>query len=225
MYEQPVITKRSTRYGSNYWHVFSPKLQRMVHFFSDLEYEHWLLVEADQTVKRFCEQPIKIDGLYNGNKVSSILDMWIERVDGSQSFVEIKYTQELDPRNKRSERAIRQTTIQRKWCEQNDFNYEIKTEKDIRSNQILLDNLRMLIPNIKNQLTPNEIDQYQILKAVGKHRKSIRQLRTELPHFFPSRLNETIANMIYFGVLYSNIHKALLGLDTEVWIHGTQENT
>ncbi|RAT94016.1 TnsA endonuclease N-terminal domain-containing protein [Brevibacillus sp. Leaf182] len=225
MYEQPVITKRSTRYGSNYWHVFSPKLQRMVHFFSDLEYEHWLLVEADQTVKRFCEQPVRIEGLYEGAKVSSIFDMWIERVDGSQSFIEVKYTQELDPRNQRSERSIRQTTIQRKWCVQNNFNYEIKTEKDIRVNQILLDNLRVLIPTIKNQLIPNEIDRHQILKAVGSHRMSIRHLRTELPHFLPSRLNETIFNMIYFGVFYSNIDQTLLGLDTEVWIHGSQENT
>ncbi|MFS0921291.1 TnsA endonuclease N-terminal domain-containing protein [Brevibacillus sp. 179-C 1.1 NHS] len=225
MYEQPVITKRSTRYGSNYWHVFSPKLQRMVHFFSDLEYEHWLLVEADQAVKRFCEQPVRIEGLYNGAKVGSVLDMWIERVDGSQSFVEIKYTQELDPRNHRSDRSIRQTTIQRKWCEQNNFNYEIKTEKEIRCNQVLLDNLKVLIPNIKGQLIPNEIDQRHIFKAVGNHRMSIRQLRTELPHFVPSRLNETISNMIYFGVLCSNIEKTLFGLDTEVWIHGTQENT
>ncbi|WP_289139876.1 TnsA endonuclease N-terminal domain-containing protein [uncultured Brevibacillus sp.] len=225
MYDQPVITKRSTRYGSNYWHVFSPKLERMVHFFSDLEYEHWLLVEADQTVKRFCEQPVRIDGVYNGAKVSSILDMWIERVDGSQSFVEVKYTQELDPRNPRSERSIRQTTIQRKWCEHNNFNYEIKTEKDIRSNQILLDNLRELIPNIKNQSIPNEIDRHQVFKIVGNHRKSIRQLRSELPHLLPSRLNETIYKMIYFGVLCSNIDKTLLGLDTEVWIHGTKENT
>ncbi|GEC89252.1 TnsA endonuclease N-terminal domain-containing protein [Brevibacillus brevis] len=225
MYKQPVITKRSARYGSNYWHVFSPKLQRMVHFFSDLEYEHWLLVEADQTVKRFCEQPVRIEGLYEGAKVSSIFDMWIERVDGSQSFIEVKYTQELDPRNQRSERSIRQTTIQRKWCVQNNFNYEIKTEKDIRINQILLDNLRVLIPTIKNQLIPNEIDRHQILKAVGSHRMSIRHLRAELPHFLPSRLNETIFNMIYFGVFYSNIDQTLLGLDTEVWIHGSQENT
>ncbi len=56
----PIPMKRSTRYGNNYWEAFSNKMNRDVRFFSDLEYDHWILVEADLDIVAFCEQPMRI---------------------------------------------------------------------------------------------------------------------------------------------------------------------
>ncbi|MED0708838.1 DDE-type integrase/transposase/recombinase [Aneurinibacillus aneurinilyticus] len=55
---QPVPLKRNAHYGSNYWEVYSPKIKRNVHLFSDLEYDHWVSVETNPQIKAFCEQPV-----------------------------------------------------------------------------------------------------------------------------------------------------------------------
>ncbi|KRE38153.1 hypothetical protein ASG81_19960 [Paenibacillus sp. Soil522] len=85
--------KRNMRYGSNYWESFSPKLNRNVRF-SDLEYDHWVLLEANHNVKIFCEQPLRIKHLFNGELAESIFDMWVKYQDGSESFIEVKYSNE-----------------------------------------------------------------------------------------------------------------------------------
>nr|WP_162306298.1 TnsA endonuclease N-terminal domain-containing protein [Brevibacillus laterosporus] len=135
MFNTPVITKRNAKYGSNYWYVYSPKLNRMVHLFSNLEYDHWILIEANPQIITFCEQPKKVEWLIGEKLLHSIFDMWIERKDGSQSFIEIKYQIDLDPQNPRSERSLRQTHLQRKWCEENNYDYLIQTEKEIRNKE------------------------------------------------------------------------------------------
>lgn len=66
------------KYGSNYWVGYSYKLRRHVHFYSDLEYENWILVETNPEVEVFCEQPLRIQYFLDGKKSESIFDMWIK---------------------------------------------------------------------------------------------------------------------------------------------------
>jgi hypothetical protein len=56
----PLLMKRGSKYGSNYWEVYSPKVKRIIRLFSDLEYDHWVLVENNPSVTSFCEQPLRI---------------------------------------------------------------------------------------------------------------------------------------------------------------------
>ncbi|QDX94092.1 hypothetical protein EEL30_18455 [Brevibacillus laterosporus] len=215
MFNTPFMTKRSSKYGSNYWHVFSPKMNRMIHLFSDLEYDHWLLVEGNNQIKRFCEQPKRIQVSFEGSLVTSIFDMWIE----SQCFIEIKYHSELDPQNPKSERSLRQTAIQRIWCKENDYDYMIQTENEIRKNPVLLDNLKEIIPYLQYGRIPNEIDYHFIMQKISK-RLTIKQLREECNHLSVSRLNQTLYTLIYSGELSSTINQSPLGLTTEVWQNG-----
>lgn len=52
--------KRSTKFGSNYWEVSSPKVERIVRLFSDLEYKNWILIEMNPKIISFGEQPLTI---------------------------------------------------------------------------------------------------------------------------------------------------------------------
>jgi hypothetical protein len=72
----PLPIKRSTKYGSNYWEAMSVKMNRDVRFFSDLEYDNWILVECDPNIIRFCEQPMRIKIEWQYVWVESIFDMW-----------------------------------------------------------------------------------------------------------------------------------------------------
>ncbi|RAP25923.1 hypothetical protein C2W64_02283 [Brevibacillus laterosporus] len=194
----------------------------MVHLFSNLEYDHWILIEANPQIITFCEQPKKVEWLVVEKLLHSIFDMWIERKDGSQSFIEIKYQIDLDPQNPRSERSLRQTHLQRKWCEENNYDYLIQTEKEIRNNPILLDNYKEIIPYIQqNRISHNDLDQHLVMQKIGKDRITIKQLREDFSHFSPSRLKQTLYSLILSGVVEANVDKVALNLTTEVWKNGT----
>jgi hypothetical protein len=92
---QPVLLKRNGRYGSNYWEVYSPKIGRNVRLFSDLEYDHWVMVETNPKIKTFCEQPLRIVEYIDGKRHESIFDMWVQWEDGTEMFIEVKYQKDL----------------------------------------------------------------------------------------------------------------------------------
>lgn len=210
----PLVTKRKGKYGNNFWYVYSPKIKRNVHLFSDLEYEYWLLIELDPDVIDFCEQPLKIQGFFGMQEVSSIFDMWINRKDGTQTFVEIKYERDLH-----TDRVRKQISIQRDWCEQNNYNYQIKTDRDIRTNRILLENAKELIPYISHSNIPIDTDVQRITQLIGKSRFKMEELKNRLGIPYP-RIKESVYRLIYEGKMLSNIDSVHLGLETEVWMHG-----
>ncbi|MGG3871112.1 TnsA endonuclease N-terminal domain-containing protein [Brevibacillus laterosporus] len=221
MFETPVVMKRNSKFGSNYWYVYSPKIKRMVHLFSNLEYDHWILVEANPKIIRFCEQPKKIEWMVDNKLVSSIFDMWIERIDGSQCFIEIKYQSELNPQNPYSERSLRQTRLQKMWCEENNYEYLIQTEKEIRSNLILLGNFKEIVPFLHKGLSQNELDQHVLLQKIGSERITIQELKQECNHLSTSRLKQSLYALVLSGELGADLEDKELSLTTEVWKNGT----
>jgi hypothetical protein len=75
----------------------SPKLRREVRFVRDVEYWHWLLVEAQPEIVTFCEEPVPTHR-YDA-KLPALADVWLRRTDGSIEFRSIA----------RSERQISST--------------------------------------------------------------------------------------------------------------------
>ncbi|SFE24393.1 TnsA endonuclease N terminal [Paenibacillus algorifonticola] len=215
----PIPMKRSTRYGNNYWEAFSVKMNRDVRFFSDLEYDHWILVEADSDIVAFCEQPKRIQVEWQGELVESIFDMWIQRMNGTECFLEVKYASELDPNDKRfSSRSYKQTNAQAKWCQENGYNHLIRTDKDIRSNLIYLNNLKTIIPYIQQRPVLVETVQYQIMNVLGKTSKTtIEGIEQALPVLGRQRIRETVYQLIYRGMIDSTITHKPLDSKTEVW--------
>ena len=121
--------KRNDKFGCNYWEVFSPKLERIVRMFSDLEFDNYILTETNPKIQTFCEQPIKIKTLVDGKEVISVIDMWIKYHSGKEVFIEVKYQSDINPANPKSQRSIRQIKAQKKWCEGNGFDHIVMTEK------------------------------------------------------------------------------------------------
>lgn len=120
---KPIKMKRSMKYGSNYWEGYSPKVKRTVRFFSDLEYDHWVMVETNPNIETFCEQPIRIKQILNEEISESVIDMWVRYKNGEEIFFEIKYLSELDKRNPKSARAIKQIAAQKTWCEEKGYKH------------------------------------------------------------------------------------------------------
>ncbi|GAK43412.1 hypothetical protein TCA2_5909 [Paenibacillus sp. TCA20] len=55
MYEPIFLLNEAV--GSSYWERYSYKLQKDVQLFGDLKYDHWILVETDPNILKFCERP------------------------------------------------------------------------------------------------------------------------------------------------------------------------
>ncbi|WHZ60078.1 TnsA endonuclease N-terminal domain-containing protein [Metabacillus hrfriensis] len=142
----PIEMKRSTKFGNNYWTGYSPKVKRTTRFFSDLEYEHWLLVECDPKIIAFCEQPsLKAEYEWEGQLRHSVFDMWVLYKGGEEEFREIKYTSHLEEEHPHYHQTQKQLNIQKNWCHANKFMHSIQTDNQIRKNLIHLDNCKILV--------------------------------------------------------------------------------
>ncbi|MCE5169691.1 TnsA endonuclease N-terminal domain-containing protein [Paenibacillus profundus] len=215
----PISGTRSTKYGSNYWTALSSKIKRRVQLFSDLEYDHWVLVESDPNVKTFCEQPLKIQHLINGEIVNSVFDMWIQYVDGTEKFIEVKYERDLDPINPKSSRNIRQTGAQQDWCRANNKYYEIRTDKMIRGNPLYLSNLKQIISYTRNRGAYNEVDSHRLITFINMKRITLGEIETEFINLTPQRIREIVCNLIYTGQVEANISNCIIGSSLEVWLN------
>jgi len=210
---KPLVTNGSKKYGNNRWVTYSSKLAREVFLFSDLEYEHWLMVESNPKIINFCEQPLVMTACINGKLVTSIVDMWVKYDDGNEEFIEIKYSSDLI-----KQKVISQIFTQKYWCAENGFQHRVRTEGDIRANRILLSNLKMLVKGNKQQI---DTDRYQVMKIL-KHNKTQKTTlnslitATQIPS---NRLLISIGLMILKGEICSNISQVYYGTNTEVWVN------
>lgn len=213
----PIPMKRSTRYGNNYWEAFSAKVNRIVRFFSDLEYDHWITVEGNPAIGQFCEQPKTINVIVDGKLVESTFDMWIQYKDGKEIFVEVKYSSEIDPSSRNfSPRSKRQIEAQRKWCQENNHNHLVQTDKDIRGNPIYLQNLKLILPYTRQRCIPIDTINHQIKKMLLQHQVlQIGDIEAQI-QINSHKLRESLYWMIFKGQIKCNLDDNPLSSGTEV---------
>jgi hypothetical protein len=218
---KPVPKSGRSHYGSNFFEAFSPKLNRDVNFYSNLEFDHWVLVETDPNIVDFCEQPLlDVRGEYEGKEGSSIFDMWIKWKDGREEFLEIKYHADVQPGSKNYQKNLRQITIQRDWCNKTSNTHRLLTEKNIRCNKILLDNKKIILPYLRNINKIGDTNRFRILMELKQGCRSLEELCLKLVDMPTTNVKKIVYILIYEGRLNSNINEKPLGLETEVWING-----
>lgn len=207
----PQITDANKKFGNNRWLSYSPKLGRTVYLFSDLEYEHWLQVEFDSKVVNFCEQPLKVEANYDESKGASIFDMWIQYEDGSEEFVEIKYTSDLS-----KERVAKQISIQKTWCNENNKRHKVMTELEIKQSPIKQSNIKLMIKYLKSHL--DQPEQIQVIKQIlSRTSLTVEGLSTTSNIPYEDTLI-IISHLIYKNEVKSNYFEKPFGKKTEVWI-------
>jgi hypothetical protein len=213
---QPIPMKRSTKYGNNFWDGYSYKLKRDVHFFSDLEYEHWLLVEADPNIIDFCEQPLEIKFVYEGKLRSSIFDMWVKYNEGQEEFREVKYQSHLNQGHPKYEETQKQITIQREWCEMKGYVHKVQTDDFIRSNPLFLDNCRMLVSYGGMFLPKHKVLLQEIVDSMTVKQCTIRELILDYKYHPIVDVQISIFLGIYNGVIAAPLKEAQINQFIEV---------
>lgn len=211
----PIEMKRSMKYGNNYWESYSPKIGRNVRFFSDLEYDNWLQIETNPEIINFCEQPLKIQVIFEGKPIESIFDMWVKYKDNTEEFMEVKYAAELIGEDSKSLRSKRQIEIQRQWCMEHQYNYTVKIDTEIRKSLTHLNNLKQIIGQVRTIHQINISEYFPIVNLLSESSLSIAEL-IEMTGYTMSYMIQIICFLLYKGICRIINTEEELCLETEV---------
>lgn len=216
LFQFPIKMPRGSHYGSDYWIVYSYKLNRMVHLYSMLEYANFITLEMNPTVEYFCEQPLKIEAVDSSfGKKFSVFDFWVQYFNSTQEFQEVKYTSELFDNNEAAIRSQKQISFQRDWCNKNNYNYKVVTEKDLYTGQFTLQNLDILHSYLLRFSNSNHMDFSVLEKILLKGPLSIKEIITtnKLPN---NHEISALAYYFYLGKISININDRPLDKYSEV---------
>ncbi|CAG0991002.1 hypothetical protein GEOBC_02372 [Geobacteraceae bacterium] len=208
---KPLWEPRRGRGGSNYWQVYSPKIDRRVKFYSNLEYHHWILVEATPEIAAFCERPIKVLGVNDGKNGSSLIDMWVQWRNGAEEYRELKYAKKLDQLDEKP--ALRRLLeLQKAWCERREIAHQVLTDNEVYANKLQLRNWQLILAQLANT---RDLD-------LDKIQESIRQIVAEegtisllaLSRWFdgvpPTSIRGAVFRLIHAGELQAPLDQAVL---------------
>ena len=204
-FPSPAYLPSRARHGTNLWNVYSHRLKREVFLYTDLEYDHWVLVESSWVIPWYCEQYPKVALKINGNRVSTIYDMLICHSDKTLELREVKYL--LDCSNNINDRTRVQLYAQKSWAKKVGLSYSIMTEVEIRSNPIYLANWRKILGYLSQK--EDEEFQHKIIKYISMVDScDIR----DICNYFDLEKQTVISNIFFL------LHKGFLTarLDTEI---------
>jgi hypothetical protein len=215
MFDKPIINSQKRNYGSNLWEIYSFKLKRNVTLYSDLEYDNFVLVETNPHVWSFCEQPLKIKLFLDGKYKYCIFDMWIKYTNGTESFIEVKYSNKIKPDIHKPNKNIIQINAEKMWCKQNNYKFELRTELEIRNDMVYLINMKSILFNIRKTNFIEIKLCKKILNSI-KGKVSIESLINTLILIEKDKILANISWLIYTGRLKGELNKFLINNKTVV---------
>ncbi|BFM44100.1 TnsA endonuclease N-terminal domain-containing protein [Flavobacterium sp. CFS9] len=111
-------------------HICSIKNNEHIEFESSLERDFIYLLEYNLEVKRYYEQPIKINYLDKNIEKYYVPDFFVEYWDGTKELVEVKYAQELEEKHNELSTKFKAAEL---FCTKNNITFKIYNEHLIRT--------------------------------------------------------------------------------------------
>ncbi len=167
--------KIKKNYRSVTGHFPSVKNNKSLSFESLLEKAHFLLLEFDNSVKEYYEQP-QIEILFKEKIVTYSIDCYIHRTKESglkDTLIEVKYAKELVKEKEYFEEKFKAT---RKFTNDNDLSFDLFTDESYT--EIYLDNLDFLYRFKLNPIT--NILEENILELFSKKPISAYELSQKI---------------------------------------------
>lgn len=221
-FNTPISMPRGSHFGSNYWEVYSNKMQRKACFFSNLEYENYLLLEINPKVKAICEQPLAIEVVIDGKLQKSVFDMWVKYSDDTEEMQEVKYSNSLEGDSEEAIRNREQIRKQLLWCKENSMPHSIRTEIDIHVGQYTISNASFIASRVRRYTLPKDIQGY--INTLNGYMQAYN--KTDINTLINSGIlplgNELsfICYAHYLGIIEIDIHHRPIDNKTEVYLYG-----
>lgn len=143
-YRVPAKPPPRGKHWSNLWWGYSPKIDREVVMYSDLEYYNWIKIESETNVLTFCEQPLYMEILSEGRPRRSLVDMWLLYENGSEQYREVKLQEDLDNKDIKVE-VKEQIYVQETWCKLNRKEHFIMTDLKLAEFETVIDNWSQIL--------------------------------------------------------------------------------
>lgn len=116
------------RRANNIYLVYSPRLGRDLILTSDLEEEHWLLIESDASIDTFDLDPPEVVVRIGEDNLATKLDAVIRFRDGRREWREVKHASALRDKDAR---AVAQAEAQSAAATRDGANYRRVTDEDL----------------------------------------------------------------------------------------------
>lgn len=138
-------------------HIKSLKRNELVDFESSLERDYIHILEFDENVRYYYEQPLKIEF----NDRYYVPDFYVEYWSGEKEVVEIKYNIDL------IENAVKYATkfqAANEFCNSNGLTFKILTESDIRNEYLF--NIKFLnaVQIMRNGIDSEYFNEFELLE-------------------------------------------------------------
>ena len=216
-YTEPIKMPRGAHYGSSYLVLPSKKIGRNVTAFSNLEFENLLTLEMDHKVEYYCEQPLRVETHIGGKKRETTFDVWVMYADGKNELQEVKYEEELNSQTTNGERCREQVAIQKMWCLQNEYEYCLRTDRDIELGPFWIRNLSYLAAKARRFQIPDKDAERIIVHYLQNIDRSTIGLLDSSGRFERFRTMDYLAYLYYKGVIdFVGIADNILSFKTEV---------
>ena len=157
-----------TRSVAGYFYSFKNK--RNIDFESQLEKKFYLTFEFDDKIEQYQEQPVKIDTVLNGRKISYFPDCIIyfkPELRQKPLLIEIKYAKEI---KEKKEKIINKIKVVSKYSKENGVVFKIYTDKKL--DEIYINNIKFLYryfekPKMNGRYAACENKIFEILMGSG----------------------------------------------------------
>lgn len=170
-------------------------------------------------VERFCEQPLKIDIIQENKLQHAIFDMWVLYRNGKDELQEVKYTSELTGSSSEAIRSQEQIRREELWCNDNNIDFIVRTEKTIPQGRFFLNNANIIAARLRRYIsTEDKFYNPRIIELLKKYeRVTIEDLITNRLLPFNSEMDH-ICYMYEKGLINMDIGNQPLGRKMEVFL-------
>ncbi len=145
--------------------IKSLKRNDFVDFESSLERDYIHILEFDENVRYYYEQPLKIEF----NDRYYIPDFFVEYWDGSKEVIEIKYNIDLIDN---ASKYVTKFKAAEEFCNSNNLTFRILTETDIRNNYLF--NIKFLNA-VQIRHTSNKSEYFNEFELLEQNMKKLKR--------------------------------------------------
>ena len=203
----PIQTRSVAEY------FYSVKNKRNIDFESQLEKKFYLMFEFDDEIESYQEQPVKVETLLNGRKITYIPDCLIyfkPELNKKPLLVEIKYLKEI---KEKKEKIVNKVKAVSKYSKENGYFFKIFTDKKL--NETYIDNIKFLYrysekPRLNGRYVEYENRIYSALCG-SENGLTVNELlnMTALNDLEKMTVLPVIWHMAFKKKLYLNLYKPL----------------
>lgn len=192
-------------------YFYSVKNKRNIDFESQLEKKFYLMFEFNDEIESYQEQPVKVETVLNGRKITYIPDCLIyfmPILNKKPLLVEIKYLKEI---KEKKEKIVNKVKVVSKYSKENGYLFKIFTDKKL--NETYINNIKFLYRYSEKPKSNGKYGEYEskICPTLCENDLTVNELldKTALNNNEKMTILPIIWHMVFKKKLILNLYKPL----------------